>query len=308
MTISRRKMLQGMLACGGAAIAGRMAYATTSANATMLERPIPRSGEMLPVIGLGTYVAFDVPSSSPLLPALGQVLQRFTDLGGSVVDSSPMYGNAEAVIGHLVADHHLRPALFLATKVWTRGRDAGIHQMEQSLARLRTDRIDLMQVHNLVDLKTQTATIEAWQKQGRIRYSGITHYDASAYPELEKLVATRRYDFVQFNYSLAERDAEQRLLPLAQETGTAVIINRPFAQGELFAKTKGRPLPSWAAEFDCTSWAQFFLKYIVSNPAVTCAIPATRNPKHLNDNMAAGSDKLPDAAMRKRMVKYWESL
>lgn len=308
MIVSRRKMLQCMLACGAAAIAGRTAHAMTSATATMLERPIPRSGEMLPVIGLGTYVVFDVPPGSPLLPTLGQVLQRFTDLGGSVVDSSPMYGDAEAVIGNLVADQQLRPALFLATKVWTRGREAGIRQMEQSFARLRTDRIDLMQIHNLVDLKTQTATIEAWQKQGRIRYSGITHYDASAYPELEKLVATRQYDFVQFNYSLAERDAEQRLLPLAQETGTAAIINRPFAQGELFAKTKGRPLPAWAAEFDCATWAQFFLKYIVSNPAVTCAIPATRNPKHLDDNMAAGSGRLPDTAMRRRMVKYWESL
>lgn len=308
MIVSRRKMLQCMLACGAAAIAGRTAHAMTSATATMLERPIPRSGEMLPVIGLGTYVVFDVPPGSPLLPTLGQVLQRFTDLGGSVVDSSPMYGDAEAVIGNLVADQQIRPALFLATKVWTRGREAGIRQMEQSFARLRTDRIDLMQIHNLVDLKTQTATIEAWQKQGRIRYSGITHYDASAYPELEKLVATRQYDFVQFNYSLAERDAEQRLLPLAQETGTAAIINRPFAQGELFAKTKGRPLPAWAAEFDCATWAQFFLKYIVSNPAVTCAIPATRNPKHLDDNMAAGSGRLPDTAMRRRMVKYWESL
>jgi aryl-alcohol dehydrogenase-like predicted oxidoreductase len=301
-------MLQSLLACGATAVAGRMARAMISTNATMLERPIPRSGEMLPVIGLGTYIAFDVQSDSPLLPALGQVLQRFTDLGGSVVDSSPMYGNAEAVIGRLAADHHLRPALFLATKVWIRGRDAGIRQMEQSFARLRTDRIDLMQVHNLVDLKTQTATIEAWQKQGRIRYSGITHYDASAYPELEKLLATRRYDFVQFNYSLAERDAERRLLPLAQDTGTAVIINRPFAQGELFEKTKGRPLPAWAADFDCTSWAQFFLKYIVSNPAVTCAIPATRNPKHLEDNMTAGRGRLPDIATRQRMVQYWETL
>jgi aryl-alcohol dehydrogenase-like predicted oxidoreductase len=219
-----------------------------------------------------------------------------------------MYGEAERVVGDLTHDLGLRQRLFLATKVWTSGQAAGIRQMENSFKLLRTQRIDLMQVHNLLDLATQVQTLREWKAAGRIRYLGITHYHEGAYRELERLVATREYDFVQFNYSMTEREAEARLLPLCADSGTAVIINRPFAQASLFGKVKGKPLPAWAAEFDCTSWAQFFLKYLVAHPAVTCVIPGTRRVIHLKDNLQAGVGRLPDAAARKRMVEYLERL
>jgi aryl-alcohol dehydrogenase-like predicted oxidoreductase len=219
-----------------------------------------------------------------------------------------MYGEAERVVGDLAHDLGLRQRLFLATKVWTSGQAAGIRQMENSFRLLRAQRIDLMQVHNLLDLATHVKTLREWKAAGRIRYLGITHYHEGAYRELERLVATREYDFVQFNYSMTERAAEARLLPLCADSGTAVIINRPFAQASLFGKVKGRVLPAWAAEFDCTSWAQFFLKYLVAHPAVTCVIPGTRRATHLRDNLQAGIGKLPDAAARKRMVEYLERL
>jgi aryl-alcohol dehydrogenase-like predicted oxidoreductase len=218
-----------------------------------------------------------------------------------------MYGRAEAVVGELVAATNLRESVFLATKVWTSGRDAGIRQMQDSLRLMRTQRIDLMQVHNLLDLATHTKTLNEWKAAGTLRYVGITHYHAGAYRELEKLLKTREYDFVQFNYSLAEREAEQRLLAVAAETGTAVVINRPFAQGELFAKVKGREVPAWAAQFDCDSWAQFFLKYIIAHPAVTCVIPGTGKVRHMTDNLKAGAGRLPDERTRKRMVELIQS-
>ena len=274
----------------------------------MIKRPIPRSGELVPAIGLGTYSVFDVALSAPEMAELGEVLKIFVAGGGSVVDSSPMYGHAESVVGELASRLALHPSLFLATKVWTRGRDAGIKQMRDSLRLLRTPRIDLMQVHNLLDLETHLKTLREWKQAGTIRYLGITHYHAGAYRELEQLLKTRAYDFVQFNYSLAEREAETRLLSVAAETGTAVIINRPFAQGELFAKAKGKTLPAWAVEFDCASWAQFFLKYILAHPAVTCAIPGTSTARHMADNLRAGAGRLPDAATRRRMAEYMDRL
>jgi aryl-alcohol dehydrogenase-like predicted oxidoreductase len=295
--LSRRAAL-GLLGAGA-----MMAMTNTPANSAttaMIKRPIPKSGEPLPVIGLGTYIVFDVAPNAPETKELREVLKIFVAGGGSVVDSSPMYGRAESAVGELAGD--LAPSLFLATKVWTSGRQAGIDQMQSSLRLLRTRRIDLMQVHNLLDLATHLKTLREWKQAGTIRYLGITHYHSGAYRELETLLKTRDYDFVQFNYSLAERDAEARLLAVAADTGTAVIINRPFAQGELFAKVKGRPLPQWAAEFDCGGWAQFFLKYIIAQPAVTCVIPGTGNVRHMHDNLQAGAGRLPNAQQRKRMI------
>jgi len=263
---------------------------------------------MLPAVGVGTWQTFDVGPNAPERKELKDVLRNLPELGGSVIDSSPMYGESERVVGDLTADLGNRNKLFFATKVWTSGRDAGIRQMEQSFKLMRTTRMDLMQVHNLLDLATHTQTLREWKTAGKIRYLGITHYHAGAHAELEKLVRTRQYDTVQFNYSMAEREAENRLLPACLDAGTAVIINRPFAQANLFGKVKGKPLPAWAAEFDCASWAQFFLKYLVAHPAVTCVIPGTRRIAHLQDNLQAGAGRLPDAAMRKRMVEYLNTL
>ena len=274
----------------------------------MLTRIISSSGEKLPVIGLGTWRAFDVDLSADIRRQLEDVLSLFVKLGGRVIDSSPMYGRAEEVIGDVTSSLGIREKLFLATKVWTRGKENGIKSMEQSTALLRTNRIDLMQVHNLVDVNTQLATLREWKQQGRIRYIGITHYESGALSEIDKLMRTEKFDFVQINYSLMEPEAEQSVLPLARERGIAVIANRPFGAGDLFSKVRSKPLPDWAAEFDCRSWAQFFLKWIVANPAVTCAIPATDKPDHLEDNMHGGIGRLPDAKMRRRMMEFVASL
>ncbi len=272
------------------------------------KRPIPRSGEMLPMVGLGTYQAFGVGQDRSERDPLKEVLRLFVDHGGALVDSSPMYGTAEAVVGDLAVEQGLTSKLFMATKVWTTGRDAGIRQMEESMQRMKVTRMDLMQIHNLQDWKTHAKTLKEWKAAGRIRYTGLTHYHSGAYGELERLIKTKDFDFVQFNYSISEREAEQSLLPLAQDTGTAVIINRPFAQASLFSRVRGREVPAWAAEFDCKSWGQFFLKYILSHPAVTCVIPATSKPHHLVDNMGAGVGKLPNVAMRKKMADFMDGL
>src|SRR5581483_2998302 len=274
----------------------------------MLARTIPSSGEKLPVIGLGTWQAFDVDLKPDSRRQLGDVLSVFVKLGGRVIDTSPMYGRAEDVIGKLTTELGIRDQLFLATKVWTRGKENGIQSMERSMALLRAKRIDLMQVHNLVDVQTQLATLREWKAQERIRYLGITHYEAGAFAEVDKIMRSEKLDFVQINYSLMEREAEERLLPLAQERRIAVIVNRPFGGGDLFGRTRSKPLPDWASEFDCHSWAQFFLKWIVANSAVTCVIPATDKPTHLEDNMRAGIGRLPDAKMRQRMVDLVSSL
>ena len=303
---SRREILKLLIAAGAGLASGPVRAAGD--NQPLLKRTIPRSGEQVPAVGLGTYQTFDVGSGASARAGVKEVLRRFVELGGRVVDSSPMYGNAETAVGDLAAELGVQKSLFLATKVWTDGRDAGIRQMRTSFQRLRTDRIDLMQVHNLVDLQTHMATLREWKKAGKIRYLGITHYHAGAYNELEQLVKTKEFDFVQFNYSIGEREAEQRLLKVSADSGTAVLVNRPFAQAGLFTKVRGKPLPAWAAEFDCESWAQFFLKYILAHPAVTCVIPATRNPSHLLDNMRAGIGRLPNAEMRRRMVEHMEQL
>jgi diketogulonate reductase-like aldo/keto reductase len=294
---------------GASAASLCLPISTRAANesSTMLTRTIPSSSEKLPVIGLGTWRAFDVDLTSDIHRQLQEVLSLFVKLGGRVIDSSPMYGRAEEVIGDLSAALGIRDKLFLATKVWTRGKESGIKSMERSMARLRTKRIDLMQVHNLVDVHTHLATLREWKEQGRIRYFGITHYESGAFGEVEKVLRSEKLDFLQINYSIMEREAEQRILPLAQDRQVAVIINRPFGGGDLFSRVRSRPLPDWAAEFDCRSWAQFFLKWIIAHPAVTCTIPATNNPRHLEDNMQGGIGRLPDAKMRQRMVEFVSS-
>lgn len=278
--------------------------AAQKAETSILLRAIPSSGEKIPAVGLGTSQVFEVGDSPNERGSLREVLRRFVQLGGKVIDTSPMYGQAESVIGDLVEELRLREKLFLATKVWTTGRREGIDSMERSLARLRTKRLDLMQVHNLVDLDTQLATARAWKEQGRVRYVGVTHYVESALPALDKVLQREKLDFLQINYSIVEREAEQRVLPLARERGVAVLINRPFARGNLFSRLRAKPLPEWAAEFDCKSWAQFLLKWILANEAVTCAIPATSSARHLEDNMAGGIGRLPNENMRKRMAEY----
>lgn len=295
-----RRMALKIIAATGLALAG--GAPPTAADGNVLRRRIPASGERIAAIGLGTYETFDVADAA--LPALQQVLARFVALGGQVVDSSPMYGRAESVLGHLAATLGTRDRLFLATKVWTSGAAEGIRQMETSFIRLRTRQLDLMQVHNLVDWQVHLATMRDWQREGRIRYLGVTHYYASAHRQVETVLRSARPDFVQINYSMAERDAESRLLPLAQDLGIAVVINRPFAQGALFTRVRGRPLPAWTAEFDCTSWAQFFLKFILAQPTVTCVIPATNKVQHLEDNLAAARGRLPDGRQRTRMAEH----
>lgn len=281
---------------------------TKTESSTMLTRPIPSSGEKLPVIGLGTWRTFDVDLTSDSRRQLGDVLSLFMKLGCRVIDTSPMYGRAEDVIGDLTATLGIRDKPFLATKVWTRGQENGIRSMERSMVRLRTKQIDLMQVHNLVDVQTHLATLREWKEQGRIRYIGITHYESGAFAEVEKIMRSEKLDFVQINYSIMEREAEERVLPLAQERGIAVIVNRPFGGGDLFDRVRSKSLPEWSAEFDSRSWAQFFLKWIVANPAVTCAIPATDKARHLEDNIQGGIGRLPDEKMRHRMIESLGSL
>ena len=273
----------------------------------MLKR-IPSSGEELPAIGIGTWQTFDVGADPAARAPLREVLKAFSQAGGRVVDSSPMYGAAESVLGDLSSELGLRDKLFMATKVWTHGRDQGIRQMENSFRRMRVERMDLMQVHNLADVQTHTGTLRDMKAKQRIRYMGITHYTASAYAEIEHWLKTGQYDFLQINYSLGEREAEKRLLPLSQEMKIAVIANRPFAEGALFGRVKGKPLPSWAPELGIASWAQYFLKWIVSHPAVTCAIPGTGRPEHIRDNVAAGFGAFPDAPARRKMTEYFDSL
>ena len=309
MDAARRNTLKSLAALGLAAASAR---AGAQATDPLIMRPLASRGgtpaEQLPVIGLGTWQTFDVGADAAARATLGEVLQLFAGAGGRVVDSSPMYGSSEAVTGDLASALGLSAKLFYATKVWTSGREEGVRQMEQSFRRLRVSRMDLMQVHNLVDVAVHTKTLQDWKARGRVRYTGITHYTRSAYDEVERWLKTGDYDFLQINYSLAERESQARLLPLARENNVAVIVNRPFAEGALFRQARGKPLPEWASEFGIASWAQFFLKWIVSHPAVSCAIPGTGKLEHMQDNLAAGRGGLPDAAARARMTRYFDSL
>ena len=246
------------------------------------------------MIGCGTYIGFDQTPGSAEYQRLPGVIDTLFAAGGKVIDSSPMYGRAEATTGEVLAARGKAGEGFLATKVWTTGRDAGIRQMESSLRLLKTKRLDLMQVHNLVDWKTHLATLRGWQADGRVRYLGITHYTASAYPEVEAVLKSRKLDFLQINYAFDDREAAERLLPLAADRGVAVIVNRPFGGGGLLRRLRDEPLPGWAAEIGATSWAQVLLKFVLSHPAVTCAIPGTSRAEHMADNVAAGRGVLPE--------------
>jgi diketogulonate reductase-like aldo/keto reductase len=297
----RRTLLKALAAAGAGLVARRLSAAEEPTP--MRTRPMPSTGETIPVIGVGTSGAFEVGESDAERAPIEEVLKLFVAAGARVVDTSPMYGRAEAVIGEVGEKLGALPKIFLATKVWTTGRAEGIGQMEESFRKLKTSKIDLMQVHNLVDWRTQLATVREWKAAGRIRYAGITHYRVDAHDDLEAVLKEERLDFVQLNYSIATRDAERRLLPLAADRGVAVLVNRPFEDGDLFARVRGRALPPWASEIGCDSWAQIFLKYVLSHPAVTCAIPATAKASHMRDNLGAGSGPLPDAKLRTRMVE-----
>jgi len=273
----------------------------------LLQRPIPSSGEMMPVIGLGTSGVFNATSTAEREP-LEQVVAMLAKMGGKMVDTAPAYGQAETVTGEIAAKLKLQDKLFLATKVGTTGKAEGIQQMEHSLELLGKKPLDLIQVHNLTDWEVQLANLDDWKKQKRIRYTGITSSRMSAHADIVRALEKARVDFVQINYSLMEREAEERILPLAKERGVAVIVNRPLGRGDLFGRVREKPLPDWAAEFDCKSWAQFFLKWIVANPAVTCVIPATSKPHHMEDKMRGGLGRLPDENMRRRIVEAISAL
>jgi diketogulonate reductase-like aldo/keto reductase len=284
--------------CMMSAAAAGMAGPASSAEPGAVSKKIPSSGEAMPVIGMGTWQTFDVGADATQRAALEQVLREFVALGGRMLDSSPMYGSSEEVAGDLAARLGVRDRLFVATKVWTSGKAAGVRQMEESMARLRAKPIDLMQVHNLVDVDAHLDTLREWKRKGVVRYIGATHYTASGHDALARVMEKHPLDFIQVNYSVGEREAEQRLLPLAKERGVAVIANRPFAGGDLFRRLRSKPLPAWAAEIDCGSWAQLLLKFVVSHPALTCAIPATSKLEHLRDNMGAARGRMPDDKQR----------
>ena len=300
-TVSRRELLKA-----GACLGLAAPYALAVDNG-MLTRSIPVSGEALPVIGLGTYSVFDVAGTSAEIDARLAILQALLDAGGSVIDSSPMYNRSESVVGQVLARGDQRSACFLATKIWTDGADAGRRQMQQSAERMRAGRLDLVQVHNRRDIKTHWPTILQAQESDQVRYSGVTDYRESANDALQLLMRRYKPDFIQINYSLGERSAERAVLPMAEELGIAVLINRPFVAGRLFRAVGDRPLPGWAREF-ANSWGQFFLKFIVSHPAVTCVIPATSKLPHMVDNAGAGFGPLPDATTRTRMAQFADAL
>ncbi len=300
---SRRAALK---AAGGAAALGLPRLAT--AADTIHSRRIPGSDEALPVIGLGTSGVFDTRPGEAAFAPRRAILRLMRDYGATVIDSSPMYGRAESVVGTLLAELGQTDSMFLATKVWTEGRQAGLGQMRESAALLKSEVIDLMQVHNLVDLDTQFRSVRGLIDEGRLRYSGLTHYRVDAFDRLEAAMRRLKPDFVQLNYSIRTRDAERRLLPLAADLGIAVIVNRAYEDGRLFGLTKGRALPRWAAEFGIESWAQYFLKFVLSHPAVTVVIPGTSKPQHMEDNLRAGLGELPGEAARERMAAHLSGL
>ncbi len=298
--ISRAAFLQGAAAAVAATGVGFSIEA--KADDKMLTRTIPSSGKPLPVIGLGTWQTFDVGTSAAERGPLSEVLKELFAGGGSVIDLSPMYGRSEGVVGDLLDGAQSRDKAFLATKVWTRGKSNGIEQMERSFQLMRTKHIDLMQVHNLADWQIHLDTLKGWKKDGRVSYLGVTHYTSSAFDELEAVMRAEKLDFVQLNYAIDDRAAEKKLLPLAQDKGIAVLVNRPFGGGGALGRLKGKALPGFAGELGCTSWAQLLLKFIVSHPAITCAIPGTRKATHMLDNVRAGMGALPDTAMRETIA------
>ncbi|GGB86043.1 aldo/keto reductase [Dyadobacter sediminis] len=294
----------GML--GGAALLQPVMSVAETSGKMILQRSIPATGEKMPAVGLGSWQQFDVGTNAAERTPLKAVLQEMEKLGGKMIDSSPMYGRSEQVIGDLSTELKLNDRFFMATKVWTTGKQEGITQMNDSLRKMGRKKMDLMQVHNLQDWQTHLKTLKDWKEEGKIRYIGVTHYTDSAHARLEQIVKTAGIDFVQFNYSIRSRNAEKSLLSAAKDSGVAVIVNEPFDQGALFRAVKGKQLPDWAKEYDISSWAQYFLKYLLSNQAVTCIIPGTSDVKHLTDNLGAGLGKLPDENGRKKMLEWLE--
>ncbi len=305
MRLSRRELLKAGIGMG--ASLSLPSGSVLAQEGAVIQRKIPSSGESVPIIGIGTSRRYQGTTEAERAQ-LREVLRRFKGLGGKVIDTAPAYGNAETVVGDLVAELGIRDSLFIATKVGAQGRDAGIEQMEQSLKRLRTPKIDLIAVHNLRDMQTQLRTLREWKQAGRIRYVGITTSSDRQYQEFEQTMKTEALDFIQVDYAIDNRNAEQRILPLAADRGMAVMINLPFGRGQLFKTVQGQKLPPWASDFDCASWAHFFLKYIVSHPAVTCAIPGTATVEYLVDNLGAARGRLPEPAMRRRMERFIDQL
>ena len=297
--MDRRELLAGAAGLAAAAMSGRAVAA--EAGSPMITRRIPSSGEEIPVIGLGTSGPFEVGTSAAERAPLAEVLESHFAGGGRLIDTSPMYSTAEAVLGALLTPQ-MHERVFMATKVWTRGERAGIEQMTRSGQLTKRKRLDLIQVHNLLDLDAHLETLRQWKDAGRVRYIGITHYTVGSHEDLARVIEREKLDFVQLNYSAATRDAEARLLPLAAERGVAVLVNRPFEDGRLFAGTRGKAVPEWAADFDATSWAQIFLKYIVAHPAVTCVIPATGKARNMRDNLGGGRGRLPDEKQRRAII------
>lgn len=302
--INRRQFIR----LTGALGAGLLLPAEAIATSTAIHKTIIKTGEKLPVIGMGTSRTFDAAGDAELLKRLEQVTQTFFDMGGGMIDSSPMYGSSQQVIGQLLPKIKGKKNLFAATKVWVEGQQEGVEQMEQSRQQWGIKNFDLMQIHNLVDWKSHLETLKQMKAEGKIRYTGITTSHGRDHDQLAAVLKKHAFDFVQLSYNIANRDVESPLLSIAQEKGIAVIVNRPYQRGDLFNHVKGKPLPAWAQDFDCSSWGQFFLKFVVSHPAVTCAIPATNKVKHMEDNMLAGRGRLPTAKQRVEMVRYFEGL
>ena len=274
-------------------------------NESMLKRVIPSSGEELPVIGLGTSRVFDIERSKNELNVREKILDIFYENGGRLIDTSPMYGMSEEIIGITAKKYIEKNRFFLATKVWTEGRENGMRQIEESFQKMRADKISLIQVHNLLDWKTQIKTLRSLKDEGRIDYIGITHYKSNAFDEMIKIMKAEKVDFAQFNYSMGEREAEQKILPFCKDNGIATLINRPFMRGRLFREAQEKKLPSWVTDYDIDSWGQFFLKYIISHDAVTNIIPATSKPKNMLDNARAGMGRMLDEKAKKRMFEVF---
>lgn len=308
MDYNRRKILQ-LYGLAGASLAMLPTLLSWDNPKKMMTRTIPSSGEKLPIVGLGTWQTFDTgTTATEELKRLKQVLIEMNKLGGTVIDSSPMYGSSETVVGKLTSEMNEQDAFFYATKVWTSGKQAGIDQMNASFRKMQRKTMDLMQIHNLVDWQTHVKTLRAWKEEGKIRYWGLTHYTDSSHDKLESIIKQERPDFVQFNYSIQSRHAEKSLFDTCQKHQTATIINQPFESGRLFRKVKGKSLPDWCIAYGIKSWGHYFLKFILSNEAVTCVIPGTSKPKHLIDSMTAGYGDLPDMQGREKMATYLKSL
>ena len=304
--LSRRDALKVGLGVGLALTIDRLdLFAATAQQSALIQKPIPSTGEKIPVIGMGTARYFDA-----VTPELREVIKRLPELGGRVVDMAPSYSNAETVVGDIIAELNARPRYFLATKVTGPGsdRESGARQIEESMRRLHTDKIDLMQIHNLIGVQERLPLLRELKQAGRFRYVGATTSFARQYDAFEKLMREQQLDFIQIDYSIDARNIEQRILPLAADRGMAVLVNSPFRRGRTFERVQGKPLPSWTAELEVTTWAQLFLKYLASHPSVTCVIPGTERVQFLVDNMVATHGRLPDAAMRKRIEQYYDGL